>query len=113
LQKGSNKKNYIADQRGVAMLLEVLLVAIVLVAVGAAVVTRYHASQPVGAPQPTTAKVPPTVANGSVSDAVNSITQESSGDSAAQSEESSFIPTTDTSSGSAQNLEGSYNENTF
>jgi Na+-transporting methylmalonyl-CoA/oxaloacetate decarboxylase gamma subunit len=106
-------KHYMADQRGVAMVLEVLLVAIVLVAVGAAVATRYHANQPIAAPQPTTAKVPPTVANGSVSDAVNSITQESTGDSASAQEEGAFVPATDTSSGSAQNVEGSYNENTF
>ncbi|HUD11830.1 MAG TPA: hypothetical protein VMS08_05435 [Candidatus Saccharimonadia bacterium] len=105
-------KKHLKDQRGVAMVLELMLVAVVLVAVGAAIVVRSQ-SQPVAAPQPGAPKVPPTVANGSVSNAVNSLTQEATGDSASANEESSLVPATDTSSGTAQSLEGSYNENSF
>jgi hypothetical protein len=106
-------KKYLQDQRGVAMVLELVLVAVVVVAVGWAVLTRYHSMQPVAAPQPVAVKVAPTVANGSVTNAVNSLTQESTGDAAVAKEEGSLVPTTDNSSGSAQNLEGSYNENSF
>jgi hypothetical protein len=112
-EKEVHMKKYLQDQRGVAMVLELVLVAVVVVAVGWAVLTRYHSMQPVAAPQPVAVKVAPTVANGSVTNAVNSLTQESTGDAAVAKEEGSLVPTTDNSSGSAQNLEGSYNENSF
>ena len=104
----------IKDQRGTAMVLELLLVAVVILAVGVALVARSNNSTSTGpAPQAKNTAKLSTAATGSVNNAVDAITQETAGDSATASEEGAQTPQTDLSTGSAQKVETSYNENNF
>jgi len=104
----------IKDQRGVALVLELLLVAVVILVVGVAIVARNDAATSTGAtPQSKNTAEVSTAPNGSVNNAVDAITQETAGDQTSASEEGNNIPQTDMSTGSAQNVGTSYNENNF
>jgi len=107
-------KKIMKDQRGTAMVLELLLVAVVVLAVGAALIARNNAASTTGpAPQAKNSSKLSTAPTGSVDNAVDAISQETAGDQTAASEEGAVVPQTDLSTGSAQNVETSYNENNF
>jgi hypothetical protein len=104
----------IKDQRGTAMVLELLLVAVVILAVGLALVAQSNNAKTTGpAPQAKNTAKLSTAPTGSVDNAVDAITQETAGDQTVAQEEGAMTPQTDLSTGSAQNVETSYNENNF
>jgi hypothetical protein len=104
-------QNSLSHERGIAMLLELLLVALVLTVVGAAVINMNRNQ----ATTPTTASVPvsSTVANGKVDNVVNALILDSAGDSTSSGQEGATIPGTDTSTGNAQAASGSVDENSL
>ena len=98
-------------ERGVAMLFELVLVALVLAVVGAA---YYNMNSQRNAAAPA-ASIPTasTVANGKVSNTVNALIQDSATDGTSAQQEDSSMPATDTSSGDAQAASGSVDENSL
>lgn len=102
----------IRDQRGIAMILELLLLAIVLAAMGVVVWHAYHRSGSGTATTATPATTASTTPNGNVNNAVNALTQSATTESSAGVNENDSASTggADTA---AQNIGGSYNENSF
>jgi predicted PurR-regulated permease PerM len=100
------------DQRGVAMLLEVVLVVVVLGMVGIALYTSHHSDQT--ASQGSNIASPAPTPNGNVDNAVNSLTQVSPSEgSAVDNESTTAVSDGDRTSGAASDIGGSYNENSF
>ena len=106
-------KRYINDQRGVAMVVELVLVAVVIGAVGLAFVASKHAKQTATAnPQAAAVGTPSAVPNGSVDNAVNAFAQDAGNDSTSASADSA-VPASDTAENPNENMSGSYDETSF
>jgi type II secretory pathway component PulK len=99
------------DERGIAMLIELLLVVAVLGIAGAAYYTANNHSK--ATPQAATLSTPSAVPNGSVDNAVTALIQDSSADDTTAVQEDANVPATDASSGTAQQASGSVDENSF
>ena len=107
-------KSYLQDQRGIAMVFELALVAVVIGLVGFAFVTSSHVKQASVSNNPKAAVIatPSSVPNGNVDNAVNALSQDSVSDSTAASDDSS-VPSSAATDTSSQNVGGSYDESSF
>ena len=105
----------LTDERGVAMVLEVILVAVVLVAVGYAGFQYYKSQSNADTPGAVGALPgkPSTVANGTVDNATTALLNDTDADTTSTATEDAIVPSTDATGNSALNIGGSYNENSF
>jgi uncharacterized phage protein gp47/JayE len=109
------KVKQLTDERGVAMVLEVVLAAVVLVAVGYAGVQYYKnqsSAQTTGAVGALPGK-PATKPNGTVDNATTALLNDANADSTGAASEDNIVPGTDSTSNTALNIGGSYNESSF
>ncbi len=100
------------DQRGVAMVLELALVAVVLAAVG---VVGYRVLKPVSPVAQTSSKTASadTTPNGKVGSAEKSLTAEAADESHDNAQESTNVGSVDSAEADTTNVGGAYDESKF
>jgi hypothetical protein len=105
---------YMKNERGVAMVLELVLIGITVVVIGGAIAVGYQASHSASKSQAAIVSAPATVANGSVDNVVNALSLTDGSDANATDQESADASSgTDSTSAAASDMGGSYDENSF
>jgi pyruvoyl-dependent arginine decarboxylase (PvlArgDC) len=100
------------EQRGVAMLLELILIAAVLSLVGLAVYQSSHRGSPVAGAVKSVAPASPTAA-GLAAEAAKTVEQDSSDEVTLSADAEGSADELDAADTDTSNLEGSFNENSF
>lgn len=107
-------KSLVRDQRGVAMLFEVLVLGLLVAAVGILGYRIYTARQAAtDTTSAVTSSAPDTAVNGRVSNAVNAVIVDGTTDIKDGEGDDSSGSDTDAATGNPRNLEGSYDETSF
>jgi hypothetical protein len=105
-------KDLSQDQRGVAMVLEIGLVAVVLVVMAGAFIVAGQHNKPVSVGEKSTQVTTPAPA-GNAEATSAAIASQAAEDSAAVNADDTTTPGTDLQDGSATNMETSFDENSF